>query len=295
MVRIKYYIPIFFILLLTLCIIVLDKNFTRLNNEDNMIVEDMYFVRWNSYHGYYANEQPFIQLPLVYISDKKASLDTMNYNKFILISSIGDINVTQTSFNLGPQSEEYDLYTLGLFLPSLNPGTYEINALKIIDKDNNEKIYNIGDWLIEVKEGNLPNDLIIGKSILMTTNFLHYTVELTNDSANDIIIKDLLFKLKNKKYNVLFETGENYNMSGSTSKDLTLNSKGKKAYRFTFEDMSKEEISGCEFISIKPFLLYDKDDEEYVTSLPTAIYSPIVNDESIMKIVEDAKMNIKTN
>ncbi len=276
---------VFFIIALVFGTIV--SNNTRKDIVGQWPDDGNYYMKSNSYHGYFVNEQAHIQLALVQIHKNSKKSKPLEYRSFYLISEQGEIEARTGNFILGEGQKEYSLYTLELFLPNLSQGYYEINKLKLVDNKNNETVYDIGDWTLEIKKGEESKDIRTGKTLLMTSGFDSYSTELINLTNKQIMIGDLFFKLKDKEYLIKAEKGKDFDMQEERSVDMNLEPGDKRGFRYSFSAKDNSDINVCEFISIKPFIKYYIDNKEYETSLPAAIYSPCVTEETIQYLINE--------
>lgn len=259
-----------------------DKNQVEEGINDNWPADGVYFMKWDSYHGYFEGEEPYIQLSIIQVHSTTQK-DEQSYKKYILISDKGEITVTSANYFPGPKGKKYSLYTLGLRLPKMKPGRYIINKLRMIDSNNQQKIYDIGRWVIDIKKGFKPKDLDLGKKTFISGYFDWYRVEILNNTQEKIYIKNLDFQLK-IPVKTIIKIGKDFNMTEYLDEEPYVEPGETKVFQFEF--VSEVNDNNPKFISLRPFLYYKINNKNKFTILPTAIYSPVVNDKIILELVK---------
>ena len=244
-------------------------------------------MKWESYHGYFIGEEPFIQLSLVQVHHGNNQGSTPSYQKYYLLSDKGEFVTSSTGFQIGSSGRQYSLYTLGLTLQNMTPGIYVIDKLKVVDSNNHDEIYPIGKWVIDIREGTQPDDMKLGKRTFASGFFDWYNVEITNKTKEVVYIKNLMFQLDQTTCNITLKTYEDFHMQKRLDDSPYLMPKSSNAFVFEFND--NEKVSSHKFISLRPFLSYEIQDQNRLMVLPTAIYSPSLNDEEIRKLAQELR------
>ncbi|SHH57973.1 hypothetical protein SAMN02745135_01268 [Caloranaerobacter azorensis DSM 13643] len=279
---------IFFVILLVITFTIacdVNNNEKKENiNKDinNWPADGLYFMKWDSYHAYFEEEEPYIQLSAIQIHSAKQK-NEQSYKKYILLSNKGEITATFTNYLPGPKEEKYSLYTIGLRLPKMKPGKYIISKLKIIDSNNQQKMYDIGKWVIDIKKGFKPKDLDLGKKTFISGYFDWYRVEILNNTREKIHIENLDFQL-NTPVKTIIKIGKDFNMTEYLEEEPYIDQGETKVFQFEF--VSKVNDSKPKFISLRPVLYYKINNQSKFIILPTAIYSPVVNDKTILELVQ---------
>lgn len=170
------------------------------------------------------------------------------------------------------------------------PGIYTINKIKLIDNNDNATFYNIGSWCFEVMEGKELNNFKLGKKTAVSNIFDEYRAEILNTSPQNIEIENIYFKLTKVSCTNLVNTTDDFNEIDKFNENTILLPNVNKIYVFTFKN-ANIGINDKIFISLKPFLKYKINNETKTTTLPTAIYSPNLNDASMLKLVQSIKTN----
>lgn len=248
-------------------------------SESSSELDNLYFIEWNSYHAYYKNENPIIQLNFV----QYQSNEIPSFEKLILISENEEFSSALLSINKGSEGKTYELYTLVLEMPKLEEGNYKITKLKLKDNNDYEKIYDIGLWNIEVIENQNNNDLNVGKRSLGSTIFDWYQVELRNISDSKILIKNLEIKLDNINPDINIKSSSDFNMTQIIEEKPYLTKKQTKTFKFEFTNIYTDDPL---FISIRPVLNYEVNSTTQYIILPTAIYSPSLEDNEIINLIK---------
>lgn len=245
----------------------------------------LYFMKWESYHGYFIGEEPFIQLSLVQVHFGNNQEPTPSYQKYYLLSDNREFVASSTGFQPGSSGRQYSLYTLGLKLPKMTPGIYIIDKLKVVDSKNHDEIYPIGKWVVDIREGTQPDDMKLGKRTFASGFFDWYNVEITNKTKEVAYIKKLIFQLDQKSFDNTLKTYEDFHMQKRLDDSPYLMPESSKAFVFEFNNGEKPGFH--KFISLRPFLSYEIKNQNKLMILPTAIYSPSLNDEEIRKLVQN--------
>ncbi len=265
-----------------------NNNLENLNSENNSVLDNLYFMKWNSYHAYYENENPIIQLNLLQSRTDLNQNDPLTFEKIILLTEDKEFYSDYLSLNEGSKGDKYTLYTLSLKMPKLEKGSYKIKKLKLIDGNNNEKTYDIGIWNIIVIEENKYDDLKVGKRTLLSGEFDWYLVELTKLVNKKICIEKLDFNLVGVTNDVGIKSSLDFNIKEILTDKPCLNANETKTFIFDFNN-SNNLSDNLLFISLRPIVNYRVNNNVRTLILPTAIYSPSLNDKEINKILEQAK------
>ncbi|HEY9060906.1 MAG TPA: hypothetical protein VIO64_10465 [Pseudobacteroides sp.] len=168
------------------------------------------------------SEEPYLQLSLISVDTKSAEIDLTNFRKFMIVSDKGDLPAMFTGVNPGPKENEYSLYTLGLSLPDIKPGKYTITSLKITDSKNYVNTFEIGNWVLDIKNNKLPSDFDLGKKTILSYNFDWYRTEIINKRDSQIDVLGLQFDLKDNSYTIETETSSDFDMKNKGNKDLSI-------------------------------------------------------------------------
>ncbi len=249
--------------------------------------DGLYFMQWDSYHGYFTDEVPYIQLSLVHVCSESKANPVEPTKSYVLLSDQGEIVAESSDISLGSKGKQYSLYTLGLRLPKLNTGKYVIDKLQIVESKNQKSTYPIGCWVIEVRDGDKPIDMSLGKRTLASGIFDWYSAELKNDSKSDVVIKNLDYQLVYNLHETVLKTYKDFDMQTRLDDKPFLSSGETKTFLFEFsiEDNNQQRPK---FISLRPFLSYTIGDQPKLMVLPTAIYSHVAkSDEEIKQLITE--------
>lgn len=273
-----------FIVALSLC---LTQKSSNLSNKNVQWPKDgIYFLKNNSYLGYFEDEEPYIQLPFVLIHSQNPETVLPDYKTYTLKSNYEDIGVTSVTITESSKDDKSTFYTCGLNLQKIDPGIYQINYLQVEDQEGKKQTADIGNWIIEVKNGKTPTDLKIGKKMIFLGSFDWYRVELENSTENPIEIKSLSFNLPDYSFKTSVTVAADFDVTESQSEDTLLDSHTKKTYNYNF--IRPTGFPKYHFISLKPFLKYEKKDKIYTTSLPNVIYSsPIPHNQELTALLNN--------
>lgn len=277
----------FFLLVLVLSTAVFAAGCSAIqtNDKSEQLPDGLYFMKWDAYHGYFADEEPHIQLSLMEVGrDRKQKDTSQSLPRYVLLSDQGEIFAGCTGFTPISKSQRYTVDHLGLTLPKLTPGKYVIDRLRIEESGKQVKTYPIGRWVIDVREGSQPADLKQGKCTLGSSCFDWYVAELTNGSKNDVDSVRLDFQLESDSYKTVLKTFTDFKMQTRLDDMPCLSPGETKAFLFEFIGWGKNEHPP-KFISIRPFLSYVDGDQSKLMALPAAIYAP--SSEEILHLVQD--------
>ncbi len=275
---------IMIIIIITVSLILVEnRDFTFLNILKQYPEEGLYFCKWNSYHHYNYDEKPFLQLSYFRFHSMPGIEE--NIKEYILKSDKGDIIATYKGNTIGVQRDLYTGNTLILQLPILKPNQYIIDRLELVDINGKSKIYDIGNWNIQIESIEMVEDLIIGRSTLYSYDFDTYRVELTNNTNHIINIKDLNFELYNSVHEVAIISSDDFLDNNNLSTDCSLNPMQTKTFQFTIKLKEPDEFT---FISLRPVLTYSVDDIDKKLLIPTSIISnPPNSDEQVIEYINN--------
>lgn len=249
--------------------------------------DGLYFMQWDSYHGYFTDEAPYIQLSLVHVCSKSKVNPFESIKSYVLLSDQGEIVAESSDISPGSKGKQYSLYTLGLHFPKLNTGKYVIDKLQIVESKKQKVTYPIGRWVIEVREGDKPIDMSLGKRTLASGIFDWYSAELKNDSKNEVVIKKLDYQLVYNLHETVLKTYKDFDMQTRLDDKPFLSPGETKTFLFEFTVKNNNQ-QPPKFISLRPFLSYMIGDQPKLTALPTAIYSHVAkSDEEIKQLITE--------
>lgn len=237
--------------------------------------DGLYFMKWDSFHGYFEEEEPFIQLSFVQVHSSSKRQNVNGYKEFVFISDNGEIKATNVGINEGTHTKNFTLMSIGLRLPKMKASRIVLSKLKLTDFNNQQQIYDIGTWVLDIRRGMESQDLELGKKTFVSGAFDWYKVEITNTINKPIQVKDLEFQLV-APYSVKINTSDSFNSTNARENDYSLNGHQTKTFQFNFDSKGN---TGPKFISFRPFLHYELDNQPKTIVLPTAIYSPALNTE----------------
>jgi hypothetical protein len=241
-------------------------------------------MQWDSYHGYFTDEDPYIQLSLVHVRSKSKVPPLQSTESYVLLSDQGEIVAESSNISPGTKGKQYTLYTLGLNLPKLSAGKYVINQLQIVESKQQKVTSPIGRWVIEVREGDKPKELSLGKTTLSSGIFDWYLAELINDSNNEVVIKKLDYQLEYNSHETVLKTFKDFNMQTRSDDKPFLSPDETKTFLFEFTNAQQPP----KFVSLRPFLSYEIGDQLKFIALPTAIYSHVAkSDEEIKQLITE--------
>ncbi|MFC4767582.1 hypothetical protein [Effusibacillus consociatus] len=247
--------------------------------------DGLYFIKWDSYHGYFEDEEPFIQLSAVQVHLGSNPQKINEYKEFVLVSDGEEIKATPTGINEGAHTKEYSLISLGLRLPKVKASKIILSKLKLTDPNNEQKTYDIGKWVLDIRKSKESQDLKLGKKTFASGVFDYYKAEIANTTNKPIHVKDLEFQLA-EPYSVKITTTDNFNSTNTKENDNSLNAGQTKAFQFNFAN-NRQAINTPKFISLRPFLHYEIDNQAKTMILPTAIYSPSIGtDKEIFELIK---------
>lgn len=237
-----------------------------------------HFIEWNSYLGYSIYEEPVLDLTYI-LSNNNSENDI---NEVVLISNHGEIKATSFDIFKGSAGNGYVLMTLSVKLHSLKEGTYHVKSAKIQENGGKTTLYNIGNWIIDVK-GNLASEISYKKCSYSSACFENYYSEIVNESKSTIAILGLFFSLENKSPQIVITESGGLEESAALGTQ-TIDPGQMKFFNFQFTDAAGNLLS-TEFIALKPFLFYEKDGEKFYAPMNTTIYSPTYTESDIQKIL----------
>ncbi|HHV41694.1 MAG TPA: hypothetical protein GXX72_02450 [Clostridiaceae bacterium] len=253
-------------------------------DKSNWPPDGLYFMQWDSYHGYFTDEDPYIQLSLVHVRSKSKVPPLQSTESYVLLSDQGEIVAESSNISPGTKGKQYTLYTLGLNLPKLSAGKYVINQLQIVESKQQKVTSPIGRWVIEVREGDKPKELSLGKTTLSSGIFDWYLAELINDSNNEVVIKKLDYQLEYNSHETVLKTFKDFNMQTRSDDKPFLSPDETKTFLFEFTNAQQPP----KFVSLRPFLSYEIGDQLKFIALPTAIYSHVAkSDEEIKQLITE--------
>lgn len=238
----------------------------------------IYFAKWDAYHYYTQEENPYLQFSIFYIHDQTLSeFPTIQDCK--LVSQTGEMYPLESiTLQLNDEQIPCSLYNLSGSLPCLSPGKYVFESI-VLSLTDGESKYPIGTWEIEIGSSQMQEDaqvISIGKHTFIDGAFENYRIELKNNLDIDIDIADFICRLSNNDMDYsIIQTDDYYQTGNNASTVLPPNEK--RTFVFIFDHVPTD----TQFFSIKPQIIYKYEDTQYILKAPTAIYSPVLTNEDI--------------
>ncbi|MDQ2087443.1 hypothetical protein RBH29_13505 [Herbivorax sp. ANBcel31] len=238
-------------------------------NVSNIGVNDLTFVQHNSYHGYSVEEEPTISLRFFDTIE-----ENRDFSKVVLFSNNHEFEAKNLKVSTEKNYQNTDLCKLNLTLPSLEPGKYTIDKIRIYSKDSSRD-FNIGTWILDIK--NIPKyeDIELKKYTILTGYFYFYKLELENITDKNLRVKELVFMLPELDVDYEIYSSHDFSNISEIYENTFLTSNSTQAFSFNFECHNNKYLES--FISFKPFLKYTVNEEIRLMTLPTAFYSPLLS------------------
>lgn len=247
------------------------------------------FLNGKAYLGFYFGDIEEISLKIPVVIDTNSE-DFDIYDKFskiYLTMNNEVVEVTSKELLIGYSSNKYRLVTLNIGIPKVDPGIYFINNIILKDEKGRRRTHNIGDWIIEVKEGKKNYDIKINKSLLLTDINSDFETEITNLTDKHLIINGIFCKDVETTFSKAGKSIEEIsNQENSIVNEYKILENQKGAFSFSFSNILFEQY---DYITVKPFLRYIKNNKEYL--YPFTQQSMFIiyfkSDESIKKQISD--------
>ena len=285
--RFKIFTLIIIILIAFISIFITYINFDK--NNSIWFQKGLYFIKSDSYLGYPPNQQPFLQLPFIYVHGDEKTKELPFFNHYYLMSDNGEIPVIFVRFNKGSDSKNYTLYTIAIKLPEMKKGQYIFKKLKLVN-DNKSIVFNIGSWNIDIRDDRInTNDIKIGKKTFVSGIFDWYRAELINNTNDDIKIIDLEFNLSEGSFEKKIISGPDFDLT-TFDNSLVLRAQEKRTFQFEFKELETiNNGNNMRFITIRPYLIYEINNKKRYLSLPTILYSPSIDDDYVLDYIKGLK------
>lgn len=229
-------------------------------------------MQLDSYMGYMEDEDIAIQLPFIVTHEAQNKIE---FSSVTILSEGINIAEEISAQMLGSSETDYSLYTLVVSLNFPSPGIYSFDNVTLTTAANEKHTYNIGNWTIEIKKGSNPPDIDLQQACTMLGVFERYTIEIKNLSHNTINIENIYALLEKHSVSTTIFSGSDYDAAvGNQSNDLSLKSGATKGFSFEFDVISVPQDSKNSFVCLKPFLVYEINNQKKYMSLPETNYSP---------------------
>lgn len=140
---------------------------------------------------------------------------------------------------------------------------------------------------MDIRNGTQPDDLAIGKRTCASGCFDFYEIEMTNKSTGLIRIRKFGFQLNNESSHTTLKTFKDFSAQVRLDDEPLMLPEQTKTFLFEYAKDNKLG-SRHKFISLRPFLYYDINNESKLMVLPTAIYSPFgLNDDEVKEMIKN--------
>jgi|GEM_PF-3640477 len=283
--NLKAYLSI--ILLLTISTII---GGCEINNEPDEPNETLpiHFMEWNSYYGFSTDDtEGFIQLPYLEVSENPEFIK--NIRNVELISMDNSIRASTIHTILGTNEEEDD-YIISTLQLTFNFQEYIRREFTEIRIETSEGFYtwDIGSIVIDFIESTDTEHIEMGAREIQSNLFSDYQIILKNVSEYEISIYGIEYELPklNDSYYMIASDKFINNVDAYPKRERLTLDPGQEIYiRFVFDT---DENADNLFICLKPYVIYEINEQRVLEELDYMIFSPIVTDS----IAEKTKTNI---
>lgn len=281
---------------IVLCLIIALIFLVSCNSQQNIQQwnQTLQFVKWNSSFNYYINEYPSVEdeeekmfIDLAFFVNNDKIIEKGNIQRISIVDQNGkEFLASAWVLHEGSTFSTHTAKTLVLHIDKVqfNNTTFIEKIRMKIDDEIVEK--DLGNISIQILKGDKPDLLIVGKKTSFSSGGLLdiYKVELQNNTSQQVRIDDLKFEIPNQKYKIKIEVFKDFHDMSEIINNFTLEPGEKSTYLFNFSQIG-ESSSG--FYAIRPLLKYvDEMNTVYYQTLDTAIYPPLIEEDTLIKYIE---------